>query len=150
MRGSGSPAGRLGKRTAARAPGLARPSAGPGNAAGAAKNVGASGVCEFSAELRPPPTTGHRTGRWGSPPSYRRSRRGGRGRNEGARPPGLGALVSLLFISASSQGVAALGQYLPPRRGFELHCKTHYGDRSFLLLARSCIKSGAKSRPRRR
>jgi len=60
MRGGGSPAGRLGKRTAARAPGLARPSAGRGNAAGAAETrahlvcVNSALSCVRRQQRRPP------------------------------------------------------------------------------------------------
>ena len=62
--------GRLGDQSAARAAGLARPSSGRGNAAGAAKNAGASGVCEFGAALRPRArSAAPRTGRGGSPRS---------------------------------------------------------------------------------
>ena len=52
--GGGPPVGRLGKRTAARAAGLARPSFGFGNAADAVENPVASFLCEFGAALRPP------------------------------------------------------------------------------------------------
>ena len=51
--GGGPAVGRLGNQSAARAAGLAWPSAGFGNAAGAAKNAGASVVCEFGAAPRP-------------------------------------------------------------------------------------------------
>ena len=45
--------GTPGQRPATRTAGLARPAAGFGDAAGAAKNAGASGVCEFCLALRP-------------------------------------------------------------------------------------------------
>ena len=49
---------------AARTAGLARPAAGFGDAAGAAENAGASGVCEFCAALRPArDNAARRTGR---------------------------------------------------------------------------------------
>ncbi len=52
--GRGATVGRLGKRSAARAPGLARRSARRGDAAGAAKNQVASGVREFGVAPCPP------------------------------------------------------------------------------------------------
>ena len=84
--GGGPPVGRLGKRPAARAPDLARPSFGRGNAAGAAKNAVASGVGEFCIALRPARKTplagpgGKACRVFGS------NRGGGGGRDEGSRP----------------------------------------------------------------